>query len=117
MMPAPTIKILDVSGMPPSWDAADALAEGWTPEQALKWAKARAVPLTPEKLKAMRAKLNAENEPTPAASPSPVATESDSWPKPQPLSARVEPEPYPLDALPATIQAAVEEVLDRKSVV
>lgn len=110
MMPAPTIKILDVSGMPPGWDAADALAEGWTPEQALKWAKARAVPLTPEKLKAMRAKLNAENEPTLAASPSPIATESDSWPKPQPLSARVEPEPYPLDALPATIRAAVEEV-------
>jgi putative DNA primase/helicase len=110
MMPTPTIKILDVSGMPPGWDAADALAEGWTPEQALKWAKARAVPLTPEKLKAMRAKLNAEDEPTLAASPSPIATESDSWPKPQPLSARVEPEPYPLDALPATIRAAVEEV-------
>ena len=32
------------------------------------------------------------------------------WPEPQPLSAKVEPEPYPLDALPGTIRAAVEEV-------
>jgi putative DNA primase/helicase len=32
------------------------------------------------------------------------------WPRPQPLAVRVAPEPYPLDALPATIRAAVEEV-------
>jgi len=32
------------------------------------------------------------------------------WRKPQPLTARIEPEPYPLDALPDTLQAAVEEV-------
>jgi putative DNA primase/helicase len=32
------------------------------------------------------------------------------WPKPQPLTAKVEPEPYPIDALPDTIRAAVEEV-------
>jgi putative DNA primase/helicase len=32
------------------------------------------------------------------------------WTKPQPLTAKVEPEPYPLDALPDTIRAAVEEV-------
>jgi len=32
------------------------------------------------------------------------------WQEPQPLSARVELEPYPLDALPKTIRAAVEEV-------
>lgn len=30
--------------------------------------------------------------------------------QPQPLAAKVEPEPYPLDALPETIRAAVEEV-------
>ncbi|MBM4207426.1 MAG: DUF3987 domain-containing protein [Gammaproteobacteria bacterium] len=32
------------------------------------------------------------------------------WPKPQPLTAKFEPEAYPLDALPDTIRAAVEEV-------
>jgi putative DNA primase/helicase len=30
--------------------------------------------------------------------------------KPQALIAKIDPEPYPLDALPATIRAAVEEV-------
>jgi putative DNA primase/helicase len=33
-----------------------------------------------------------------------------AWPDPQPMAAKVEPKPYPLDALPATILAAVEEV-------
>ena len=32
------------------------------------------------------------------------------WPEPQPLTARYEHEPYPLDALPSTVKAAVEEV-------
>lgn len=32
------------------------------------------------------------------------------WPEPQPLTAKVDPEPYPVDALPDTIRAAVEEV-------
>ncbi|MGZ4999380.1 MAG: toprim domain-containing protein, partial [Methylomonas sp.] len=32
------------------------------------------------------------------------------WPKPQPMTAKIEPEAYPLDALPDTIRAAVEEV-------
>jgi putative DNA primase/helicase len=39
-----------------------------------------------------------------------LAGESDGWLVPQPLTAKVEPEPYPLDALPDTIRAAVEEV-------
>lgn len=34
----------------------------------------------------------------------------NGWPNPHPLSAKVECEPYPLDALPDTIRAAVEEV-------
>lgn len=40
------------------------------------------------------------------------AGESDGngWPDPHPLTAKIEPEPYPLDALPDTIRAAVEEV-------
>ncbi len=32
------------------------------------------------------------------------------WPEPQPLTASHAPEPYPLDALPDTVRAAVEEV-------
>ncbi len=39
------------------------------------------------------------------------AGDSESWPVPQPLAIKVEPEPYPLDALPAPIRAAVEEVV------
>ena len=35
---------------------------------------------------------------------------SNAWPEPQPMTAKIEPEPYPLDALPGTVQAAVEEV-------
>ena len=41
-----TIKILDVSDQPLNWDAADALAAGWTTEQALQWAKEHAKILT-----------------------------------------------------------------------
>jgi len=35
---------------------------------------------------------------------------SPDWPEPQPMAAKVAAEPYPLDALPETIRAAVEEV-------
>ncbi len=38
------------------------------------------------------------------------AGDPDAWPEPQPLAVKVEPQPYPLDALPDTIRAAVEEV-------
>ena len=38
------------------------------------------------------------------------AGDFEGWPEPQPLAAKVEPEPYPLDALPDTIRAAVQEV-------
>jgi putative DNA primase/helicase len=34
----------------------------------------------------------------------------NGWPEPQALAAKIEPEEYPLDALPDTIRAAVEEV-------
>ena len=40
----------------------------------------------------------------------PGNSEGNGWPDPHPLAAKVEPEPYPLDALPQTIRAAVEEV-------
>ncbi len=39
-----------------------------------------------------------------------AAGDPGGWPEPQPLTVKVEPEPYPLDALPDTIRAAVEEV-------
>ena len=35
---------------------------------------------------------------------------NQAWPVPQPLTERIEAEPYPIDALPDTIRAAVEEV-------
>jgi len=37
-------------------------------------------------------------------------TDNDGWPDPFPLTAKIDPEPYPLDALPETLRAAVEEV-------
>ena len=37
-------------------------------------------------------------------------SEGNGWPDPHPLAVTLEPEPYPLDALPDTIRAAVEEV-------
>jgi putative DNA primase/helicase len=37
-------------------------------------------------------------------------SDGNGWPDPQPLAAKIEPEEYPLDALPDTIRAAVEEV-------
>ena len=39
-----------------------------------------------------------------------VAVANGAWQKPQPLTAKIKPEPYPLDALPDTIRAAVQEV-------
>jgi putative DNA primase/helicase len=39
-----------------------------------------------------------------------ISSASQQWPEPQPLAAKVDPEPYPLDALPDTIRAAVQEV-------
>ena len=47
-----------------------------------------------------------------AAKENPPASDSDpaAWPEPQALTARIEAQPYPLDALPETIRAAVEEV-------
>ncbi len=38
------------------------------------------------------------------------ATKDNAWPAPLPLTAKIEPEPYPVDALPDTIRAAIEEV-------
>ena len=37
-------------------------------------------------------------------------TNAPTWPEPQPLTEKIEAEPYPVDALPDTIRAAVEEV-------
>jgi len=50
-----------------------------------------------------------EHQPVPENAPA-GDSEGNGWPDPHPLAAKVEPEPYPLDALPDTILAAVEEV-------
>lgn len=50
-------------------------------------------------------------EPHPTRKNAPAGDpEGYGWPDPQPLAAKIEPEPYPIDALPETIRAAVEEV-------
>ena len=46
----------------------------------------------------------------PVAEVATVAVANGEWQQPQPLTAKIEPEPYPLDALPDTIRAAVQEV-------
>ncbi len=38
------------------------------------------------------------------------ATNDSTWPAPLPLTAKIKPEPYPVDALPETIRAAIDEV-------
>ena len=40
----------------------------------------------------------------------PDQPDNDGWPDPLPLTAKIDPEAYPLDALPETLRAAVEEV-------
>jgi putative DNA primase/helicase len=53
----------------------------------------------------------ARGEPQPGDDDAPEGhAEGSEWPEPQPLTAKIEPEEYPLDALPDTIRAAVEEV-------
>jgi len=53
----------------------------------------------------------ARGEPQPGDDDAPAGdSEGNGWPDPHPLAAKIEPEPYPLDALPDTIRAAVEEV-------
>ena len=57
------------------------------------------------------AQAPAKGEPQPGEDDAPADnSEENGWPDPHPLAAKVEPEPYPLDALPLSIRAAVEEV-------
>ena len=59
----------------------------------------------------MRRKAAAEShDPSGSAGAAAGDSEGTGWPEPQPLTTKIEPEPYPLDALPDTIRAAVEEV-------
>ena len=39
-----------------------------------------------------------------------IEGDPDGWPDPQPMTTKTEPEPYPVEALPDTVRAAVEEV-------
>lgn len=54
------------------------------------------------------APARAEYQPSEENAP---AGNSEGWLEPHPLATKVAPEPYPLDALPDTIRAAVEEVV------
>ena len=47
---------------------------------------------------------------TPVAEVATVAVADSKWPQPQSLTVKLEHEPYPIDALPDSIRAAVEEV-------
>ena len=40
-----------------------------------------------------------------------LPTTASEWPEPEPLIAEIAPEPYPVDALPETLRAAIEEVV------
>ena len=53
------------------------------------------------------ASAKAEHQPGDGSAP---AGDPDGWPEPQPLTTKIEPELYPIDALPDTIRAAVNEV-------
>ena len=66
---------------------------------------------TVKQLDYMRRKAAAEShDPSGSAGAAAGDSEGTGWPEPQPLTTKIEPEPYPLDALPDTIRAAVEEV-------
>jgi len=58
------------------------------------------------------APVGGEEHQTNAENASMDDSDGNGWPKPQPLSSEIEPESYPLDALPDTVRAAVEEVAD-----
>lgn len=70
---------------------------GWTDFNDL------AVQCGPEAIRAALAKATLPDDDAPGGT---VA----GWPHPQALTAKLESEPYPLDALPDTLRAAVEEV-------
>ena len=63
-------------------------------------------------LDAVRAALDAA-KPITDAEPQAETVEpldGSAWPEPQAMTTRIDPEPYPLDALPDTLRAAVDEV-------
>ena len=59
------VKIIDTSDMPPKWDVADALAEGWDSAKTLAWAKPRAIQYKPA-AEAIQESLAAEISQPPA---------------------------------------------------
>lgn len=50
---ARSIRVVDVGVMPKGWDIADALDEGWTPQQLAGWARSRVRPVHIEQMEAM----------------------------------------------------------------
>jgi putative DNA primase/helicase len=101
--------------LPEGFDAADLLAEGWDSERMAAFLTAEGAML------AANGPAMALDGPTARSGDAAMGTPqpdrknaaggvSEGWPVPHPLTAKVEPEPYPLDAMPDTIRAAVEEV-------
>ncbi|SDX47148.1 DUF3987 domain-containing protein [Thiocapsa roseopersicina] len=85
----------EVRNLPAGWDAADAAADGWTPETlagAARW----------------NPHIGPDTATPPATTPSP-----DAWPAPRPLPERgdmAEAAAFPLDLLPAPLRDAAREV-------
>jgi putative DNA primase/helicase len=57
-----TVGIVDTHGQPPGWDVADAIQEGWTLDQILKWAREHKRPI-------VKVVPQAKPEPVPEAAP------------------------------------------------
>jgi hypothetical protein len=98
---AASCAILDLASLaddlPPGWDAADCLADGWDTETL-----------------AARVRWIEFNAPGNASNPAPPRPEpADDWPDPQPLPERGdvgEASPFPLALLPEALHAAAHEV-------
>jgi uncharacterized protein DUF3987 len=105
-----TVRVIDVGklGLPKKGDAVDWLAAN----PAATAADIAALPcVEARRREAGTDGASARNNRRPGDGALPgELSGGEEWPEPQPLTVKVEPEPYPLDALPDTIRAAVEEV-------
>lgn len=110
---AASVAVLDVAplNLPHKGDAVDWVKDGGNAAALLEMVKGSVKPAQTA-LEASQGKQDAtpmhEHQLGIADAP---AGDSNGWPDPHPLAAKVEPEHYPIDALPDTIRAAVEEVV------
>lgn len=74
------IKLIDVKGQPDGWDAADAVAEGWTWDKFYAWAKPRVQPYKPADVVDLADKRKPPAAPSPpSASPPSMVSQRMSW--------------------------------------